>query len=214
LTAAVAGLTLGDAGPAWAARASASATDTSLAPLSPSLGPWPARRGTLRARAARRPDGALQVRAVAELVARRAFRAQLAVAPCTAWRVDGGRPGAVALTHSGRDLIARRRLSPGASARLVISGRASSDAAGDPSPRRWTDCVTVQVLDERELGPALGPDHLLAVPALQNRPFLEVTLVLTTSGADGRPGRAPTGARGERRRAPRVPTGARPGAVA
>lgn len=144
------------------------------------------RSGSMSLSAQRLADGRLAVRARATIVARRAFVAQITIAPCDALLNPLSlTPDQPILRFKGRDLVEVKDFHKGIS-HFAISGIVSSNAAGETAPRNWTDCATADLLDQEEQAATLAatPENGLRVNTFAfgiHRPVA----ILTSTSPDG-----------------------------
>jgi hypothetical protein len=138
--------------------------------------PEPWESGRMTAVATRLPDGRLRVSLSARMVATRSFTAQLAVQPCNASynAVDLAENAADPLGHPLHPILFGSGYSPfksfkvrkGASGNLRLAAVVSTDDRWSPTPHHWTDCVSVNLIDQAETDKAAIsqdsyiPDHV------------------------------------------------------
>jgi hypothetical protein len=154
-------LAVGLAPPALASLQTLTVSAGKVAPqVSGATSPEPWASGRMTAIATRMPDGRLRVRLSARVVATRAFTAQLAIQPCNASYngVDLAENAADPLGHplrpipfaSGYGPFQSFKLHKGASGNLRLAAVVSSDDRWSPAPHHWTDCVSVNLIDQAE----------------------------------------------------------------
>jgi hypothetical protein len=179
---------------AWAIRSTGKANVTTVDQGPEDTGtfgsaPW--RSGSLAVVASRVADGRIHVRAHAHVVARRAFRAQLAITPCNAVvnSVHLADPLAypnppVVVTLNGPDAVTRKQFRRGVND-VRLEAIVSTDAWYLPEPHHWTDCASADLLDEDENDAAA----LAATPEAQLRElrtaFRSPTVFLSWTSEDG-----------------------------
>jgi hypothetical protein len=151
--------------------------------------PW--RSGSVAIVASRVDDGRIHVRAHARIVARRPFRAQLAITPCNAGvnSVYLADPVAypnppVVVTLNGLDTVTRKQFRRGVND-VRLEATVGTDAWYLTEPQHWTDCASADLLDEDENDPAT----LRETPEVQLRElstaFRSPTVFLSWTSDDG-----------------------------
>jgi hypothetical protein len=172
LTPAALGLALavGSAPTALASVQTLTVVERQLAPPPPnalSTEAW--NSGRVSAIATRMPDGRIRARLNAQIVLARTITAQLAIQPCDASynAVDLAENAADPLGHpllplpflTGAGAFKYVKLHRGLNANLRLSAVVSSDDRWTVVPHRWTDCVSVNLIDQRETDKAAIRDN-------------------------------------------------------